>query len=98
MLVFQIVDEGYEKIETDEMVTLYKLLDTEKVLFIVDDEKSKVWTWVGKTTTTKMKFISARLALEIRNKYGVTYDIITVDEDNEPDDFMDLLMLEDLIT
>ncbi|MFX1236239.1 MAG: hypothetical protein ACFFAS_14065 [Promethearchaeota archaeon] len=95
MKIFQLIEEGYEEIEISELVTLYKLLDTENILFIIDDDNSKVWVWVGKTTSTKNKFISAQLAIEIRDKHGLTYNIITVDEDSEPEEFMDIISLEE---
>ena len=94
ILVFQLVEESYEEINIEQNVTLYSILDTDKILFFIDPNNSKVWVWEGKNTTTKMKFISARVASEIRDKVAITCSIATVDEDNEPDDFLSLIGLE----
>ena len=95
ILVFQLMDEEYEEIDIENSVTLYSLLETEKILFIVDSINAKVWIWEGKNTTTKMKFISTQLAQEIRDKYGLTFTIASIDEDNEPELFIKLMGLEE---
>ena len=98
ILAFELVKEGYEEVDVDQLASLSSILDTEKIIFFIDSKTSKVWVWEGKNTTTKKKFISAKIASEIRDKYGITYTISTVDEDNEPDEFHDLIGLEEEIS
>ena len=95
ILVFELKDEEYEEIDIENSITLYSILDTEKILFIVDSINAKVWIWEGKNTSTKMKFISTQLAQEIRDKYGLTYTLASIDEDSEPELFIKLLGLEE---
>ena len=96
-LVYELKEEGYEEIDIEGLATLNHILDTGKILFFIDPKTLKVWVWVGKTTTTKMKFISAKIASEIRDKHAITYTISTADEHNEPEEFMLLLGLEEEI-
>ena len=95
MIIFELKEEDYEIIDLEEESnTLISLLNTDKVLFFIDSMNSTVWVWEGKNTNTKMKFIAARIASNIRDKYGITYNISIIDEDNEPEDFLRLLKLE----
>jgi len=87
VIVYQFNDElgEYEEleIEEEEDFNLYDLLDSDNILLFVDPEHYRVWVWQGTNTTTRMKFISAKLAPNIRDKHGIAYKITTVDEGNE---------------
>ena len=95
MLIFELKEEDYEIIDLgEEHDTLFSILDADKILFFIDSLNSTVWVWEGKNTNTKMKFIAARIASTIRDRYGITYNIIIVDQDNEPEEFLRILELE----
>ena len=99
MLIFELIDEDYEIIDLgEEHDTLSSLLDIDRILFFIDSLNSKVWVWEGKNTDTKMKFIAAKIASTIRDKYGITYTIIIVDQDDEPEEFLSMLKLETQIS
>ena len=75
--------EEFEELVHEENVPLFELLDTDKILLFVDMNNGKVWIWEGKNTSTKMKFISAQSAANIRDKHDVTFNISSVDEGEE---------------
>lgn len=95
MLIFELKEEDYEIIDLgEEHHNLSSILNIDKILFFIDSLNSKLWVWEGKNTNTKMKFIAARIASTIRDKYGITYSITIIDEDNEPEEFLNMLELE----
>ncbi|MFX1299046.1 MAG: hypothetical protein ACFFD2_29830 [Promethearchaeota archaeon] len=83
--IFQFNDQKgeYEELEVQEGVPLYELLDPDFILLFVDPEHYRVWIWHGANTTTRMKFIAAKIAPKIRDRYGIAYKITAVDEGQE---------------
>ena len=77
VLVFLFNDElgDYEEIELEENIPLYELLDSENILLFIDPEHFRVYIWQGNNTTTRMKFVSAKIAPKIRDRYGIAYKI-----------------------
>ena len=95
MLVFELKEEDYSIIDLEEKHdTLFSILNANKILFFIDSLNSTVWVWEGKNTNTKMKFIAARIASTIRDRYGITYKIMNIYQDNEPEKFLNMLELE----
>jgi len=95
MLVFELKEEDYSIIDLEEEHdTLFSILNANKILFFIDSLNSTVWVWEGKNTDTKMKFIAARIASTIRDRYGITYKIMNIYQDNEPEKFLNMLELE----
>ena len=96
--VFQFSDElgEYQELKLTEDFPLGKLLDSDFILLFVDPRHSRVWIWQGINTTTRMKFISARLADRLRDRYGIVFKITYVDEGNETSGFKALILEEDL--
>jgi hypothetical protein len=85
IIVFQYNDElnGYQELELEENVKIPELLDSDFILLLVDPKRYRVWIWHGANTTTRMKFIAAKLAPGIRDRYGIGYKVLAVDEANE---------------
>ena len=85
LVVFQFNDElgEFEELEVEKGIPLYELLDSDFILLFVDHEHYRVWLWHGSNTTTRMKFIAAKIAPKIRDKYGIGYKITAVDEGDE---------------
>ena len=73
----------FEGIEIKENVPLFELLDSDKILLLVDIHGEKVWVWQGKDTSTRMKFISAQEAPRIRDKHDLAFTLSSVDEGDE---------------
>lgn len=97
ILVFQYNDQlgEFQELEIEEDFPLNELLDSEFILLFVDPKRYRVWIWHGAETTTRMKFIAAKLAPSIRDRYGIAFRITAVDEDNEVLGFKVMLGLEE---
>ena len=85
IIVFQYNDElnEFQELELTEDIQITELLDPDFVLLFVDPTRYRVWIWHGSNTTTRMKFIAAKLAPSIRDRYGIGFKISAVDEGNE---------------
>lgn len=88
-VVYQFNDQigDFEELIIDEDLPLYELLDPSFILLIVDPKRFRVWVWHGSNTTTRMKFIAAKMAPSIRDKHGIAFKITAVDEENEMEAF-----------
>lgn len=95
-LVFQFNDElsEYQELELEGDIPLYELLDSEFILLFVDPKQYRIWIWQGSNTTTRMKFISAKIAPRIRDRYGIAFKITSVDEGDETAGFKVMIGLE----
>ena len=82
----------YEQLELDKDVPLYELLDPDYILLFVDRDHYRVWIWQGSNTPTRIRFTSAKLAPQIRDKYAPTYKLTLIEEGNEPDKFKKMLL------
>ncbi len=98
-IVFQYSDEEqeFQELEVEEGVPLYELLDSDFILLFMDSTRYRVWIWQGSNTTTRMKFISAKIAPNIRDQFGIAYKITAVDEGNETLAFKIMIGLEEEI-
>ena len=96
LLLFKlnIQEEIYEELEINEAKPIMEQFNSNEIIFIVDSEHSRVWLWEGKNTSIKMKFLSTQLASKIRDRYGITYTITSIDEGNEPDELKEFLGLK----
>ena len=85
IIVYQFNDQigDFEELIIDPDVNLPDLLDDDFILLFIDPKHYRVWLWHGWNTTTRMKFIAAKMAQPIRDKHGIAYKITAVDQDNE---------------
>ena len=85
IIVFQYNDQlnEFQELELEDDVQIHELLDPEFILLFVDPIRYRVWIWHGSNTTTRMKFIAAKLAPSVRDRYGIGFKITAVDEGNE---------------
>jgi len=85
ILVFQFNDQlgDFEELEIEEGVPLHELFDSNFILLFIDHEHYRAWLWHGSNTTTRMKFIAAKIASKVRDKHGLGYKITAVDEGEE---------------
>ena len=97
--VYQFNDEvgDFEELIIDPDVKLPDLLDEDFILLFVDPQHYRVWLWHGLNTTTRMKFIAAKMAAPIRDKHGIAFKITTVDQDMETHGFKVMLGIEEEI-
>ncbi|MFX1363588.1 MAG: hypothetical protein ACFFCE_09740 [Promethearchaeota archaeon] len=85
IIVFQYNDQlnDFQELELTDDIEIYELLDPDFILLFVDPTRYRVWIWHGSNTTTRMKFIAAKLAPSVRDRYGIGFKIAAVDEGNE---------------
>jgi hypothetical protein len=97
ILVFQFSDElsDYQELEVAEDIPLHELLDSDFILLFVDPKRYRVWIWQGINTSIRMKFISARRAPSIRDRYGIAFKITSVDEGDEVRGFKEMIGLQE---
>jgi len=89
ILIFQLnaILEKFDEVDITKSTLFSELLYHDLVLSFVDPEHKAVWIWKGRGATTRMKFLAAQLAPTIRDRYGIDYTIISVDDGEEPLDF-----------
>lgn len=99
ILVFEFNDQlgDFEELEIEEDLPLYDLLDSDFILLFIDDKRYRVWIWYGSNTTTRMKFIAAKISPKIRDRYGIAFRITAVDDGNETSDFKVMVGLQEEI-
>ncbi|MFX1570722.1 MAG: hypothetical protein ACFFCV_20485 [Promethearchaeota archaeon] len=72
---------------------LYKNLDSDYILLLVDEARFKVWMWCGSNTTIRMRFLASKSAEVVRDRYGQEFEIVAVDEGSEPLEFKQMIGL-----
>ncbi len=97
--IYQFNDEigDFEELIIDPDIKLKDLLDDDFVLLFVDPQHFRVWLWHGFNTTTRMKFIAAKMAPAIRDKHGIAFKITAVDQENEVHGFLVMIGLAEEI-
>lgn len=99
IVVYQFNDTigDFEELIIDADIKLKDLLDDDFILLFVDPQHYRVWLWHGFNTTTRMKFLAAKMAAPIRDKHGIAFKITAVDQDNETLGFKVMVGIEDEI-
>jgi len=64
--------------------------DSTEVFILDDRENEKIWIWLGKNTSIRQKFNAARLAEKLDKEAGGGPVIKTIDEGDEPQEFLDM--------
>jgi hypothetical protein len=86
-------NEHFEEIENIQ-VEPASILDSNSSYIIVDSLNKYVWIWHGSYANIRMKFITTQEGPNIRNTHGIDYDIKTIDQGNEPEEFKSVMNLE----
>ncbi|MFX1532480.1 MAG: hypothetical protein ACFFBC_15290 [Promethearchaeota archaeon] len=93
--IFKYDDEKIEFKEVDKKFPLSTLLNSDKILLFDDPMRGKVWIWHGFNTTTRMRYYAKKLAPKVRERYGIGFKVISVDEGLEPIEFTDMVSVEE---
>ncbi len=64
------------------------IMTSKNVLLFLDEETESIWIWKGSDAPVRKKFISARRASELREQVGTSYKVKSIDEGDEPEDFL----------
>lgn len=81
-------------LEDEDDTPLHDLLDADNIFLFIAHRFSTAWIWQGTNTTTRMKFISAKIAPRLRDEHGFGYKLLTEDEGNESDAFKIMIGLK----
>ncbi|MHA2103013.1 MAG: hypothetical protein ACW981_06260 [Candidatus Hodarchaeales archaeon] len=85
--VFTLSDDG-----TESQVELsFSQYDAGEVYIVVDETKRIIYIWKGSSAPVRKKFISARTASKIRQHYGLTFKVDSIDQAEEPVGFLELM-------
>ncbi len=93
-LLFEIDEENedFKEIEVEDG-PIHMHLDSSSIFIIVDPVNKEIWIWHGEKVSIRQKFISTQKAPNIRDRYGVDFKIVTVDEGSEPSEFKEIVGL-----
>jgi len=94
-LLFEIDEEKeiFNEIKVIEN-PIHILLDSSSIFIIVDPIDKAIWVWEGREAGIRKKFIATQNASKIRDKHGIDFKIIAVDEGDEPSNFKEIIGLE----
>jgi hypothetical protein len=93
-LVFEIdqVNEVFREIECIDG-EIHAIFDSSSIFIVVDPRGKEVWLWIGEKASIRKKFIATQSAPSIRDKYGIDFKIVTIDQGNEPLEFKEVVGL-----
>ena len=96
-LVFE-VDESGERKQVEDITpqTLQSILHSKQVLVILRWDLRRIFIWKGSASPVKKRFISARIATELREEVKGGVKIVSVDQGDEVEEFLDAFELESM--
>ncbi|MFX1391608.1 MAG: hypothetical protein ACFE9Z_16205 [Promethearchaeota archaeon] len=96
-LVFELEDTGEKKLlENVTIHTLQSSLHSKQVLIIVRRELKRIFIWKGSASPVKKRFVSSQVAITLRDELTENCRIISVDQGDEPQEFLDAFGLESM--
>jgi len=96
-LVYELEDTGMRKlIENITPQTLQSILHSKQVLIIVRRDLKKIFIWKGSASPVKKRFISSRVASTLRDELEENCRIISVDQGDEVQEFLNAFGLESM--
>lgn len=87
------LDELTEKFQRFDFDEIEEIFDSNLILIIVNHVDKIIWLWHGKDATIRTKFIATQEAPKIRDKHGIDYKILAIDEGNETQKFKSFFSL-----
>ena len=96
-LVFELDESGERKqVEDITPQTLQSILHSKQVLVILRWDLRRIFIWKGSAAPVKKRFISARIATELREEVKGGVKIVSVDQGDEVKEFLDAFDLESM--
>ena len=93
-LLFEIDEENEDFREIKDIdCPIQTLFDSFSIFIIVDPVDKEIWIWHGKNASIRKKFIATQNAPNIRDRYGIDFKILAVDEGSEPPEFKEIVGL-----
>jgi len=95
--VFELDESGERKqVEDITPQTLQSILHSKQVLVILRWDLRRIFIWKGSASPVKKRFISARIATELRGELTGGVKIVSVDQGDEVKEFLDAFELESM--
>ena len=96
-LVFELEENGERKqVEDITPQTLQSILHSKQVLVILRLDLRRIFIWKGSASPVKKRFISAQIATELREEFKGGAKIVSVDQGDEVEEFLDAFELESM--
>lgn len=96
-MVFELEDSGEKKrIKGISQQNLASLLNSVQVLVIVRQDLKRIFLWKGSASPVRKRFVSSRVGISIREELNVRCKIISVDQGDEPNEFLNAFHLESM--
>ena len=96
-LVFELEESGEKKqVEDITPQTMQSILHSKQVLVILRWDLRRIFIWKGSASPVKKRFISARIATELREDLKGGTKIVSVDQGDEVEEFLDAFKLESM--
>ena len=96
-IVYELEDTGMRKpIENITPQSLQSILHAKQVLIIVRRDLKKIFIWKGSASPVKKRFISSRVATALRDELEENCRIISVDQGDEDQEFLNAFGLESM--
>ncbi len=96
-IVYELDDTGMRKlVENITPQTLQSILHSKQVLIIVRRDLKKIFIWKGSVSPVKKRFISSRVATALRGELEENCRIISVDQGDEAQEFLNAFGLESM--
>ncbi|MHA1930995.1 MAG: hypothetical protein ACW96X_00555 [Promethearchaeota archaeon] len=96
-LVYELEDSGMKKpIKNITPQNLQSILHSKQVLIIVRRDLKKIFIWKGSVSPVKKRFISSRVAAALRDELEENCRIISVDQGDEAQEFLNAFGLESM--
>ena len=96
-LVFEVEESGERKqVEDITPQTLQPILHAKQVLVILRWDLRRIFIWKGSASPVKKRFISARIATELREEVKGGVKIVSVDQGDEVEEFLDAFGLKSM--
>jgi len=96
-LLYELEDTGEKKLlENTTPKTLQSFLHSKQVLIIVRKDLKRIFIWKGSAAPVKKRFISSQVAISLREVLTENCRIISVDQGDEAQEFLDAFGLESM--
>ena len=66
-------------------------LDSAKVYCVVDHTAKNIFIWLGQKANVRLRFVGAQTAASVRSDIGLHYKVLSIDEGEEPNSFIQVL-------
>jgi len=84
--LFQISEDDSGELEPYKSSS--RLLKKDSVYVLLDNTLKKIFLWIGLSADVRSRFIASTAAQRLRERKGLTYRVITIDQGGETKEFL----------